>query len=108
MAGDGRSYAATWPPPRSLEGYDVVVNATSLGLHAEDALEGVELTPEVAVVDVVATRDETPVVRRAREAGCVVVDGLIMLLHQGTRAFRLWTGLDAPVAAMRAALPRAV
>jgi shikimate dehydrogenase len=36
------------------------------------------------------------------------VDGLLMLLHQGARAFRLWTGLDAPVAAMRAALPRAV
>ena len=106
MVGTGHSYGALTPPPRSLDGYDVVVNATSLGLHGEDALEGIELRSGVAVVDIVATADETPVVRRAREAGCIAVDGLLMLLHQGTRAFRLWTGLDAPLAAMRAALPR--
>ena len=108
MVGPGHSVGALSPAPRSLDGYDVVVNATSLGLHDEDALDGVPLRPDLAVVDIVATKDETPLVRRARETGCVVVDGLIMLLHQGVRAFRLWTGVDAPIAAMRAALPRAV
>ena len=105
---DLHSFGALTPPPTALDDYDVVVNATSLGLRGEDALEGIELRRDIAVVDIVATKDETPVVRRAREAGCVVVDGLIMLLHQGVRAFRLRTGLDAPVAAMRAALPRPV
>lgn len=108
MVGAGRSFGAMWPPPRSLEGYDVVVNATSLGLHGEDPLEGIDLARALTVVDVIATADETPLIRRAKRSGCVAVDGLLMLLHQGTRAFRLWTGLDAPVAAMRAALPRAV
>ncbi len=98
---------APWPV-RSLDGYDAVVNATALGLHGEDALAGVDLPPGVAVVDVVATAQETPLIARARESGCVAVDGLIMLLHQGVRAFHLWTGLDAPVSAMRAALPRKV
>ena len=102
------SYAAIWPPPRSLDGFDVFVNATSLGLSGEDALEEIALPADVAVIDVVATAHETPLIRRAREAGCLAVDGLVMLLHQGARAFRLWTGLDAPLAAMRAALPRAV
>jgi shikimate dehydrogenase len=108
MVGAGHSYGATWPPPRSLDGYDVIVNATSLGLHGEDALVGIELPRELTVVDVVATAEETPLIRRAKASGCVAVDGLLMLLHQGARAFRLWTGLDAPVAAMRAALPRTV
>ena len=108
MVGAGHPVGAVSPPPRSLDGYDIVVNATSLGLHGEDALEGIELSHQVTVVDVVATATETPVVRRAKAAGCVVVDGSIMLLHQGARAFRLWTGLDAPIAAMRAALPREV
>lgn len=103
---DPRSYAAVSWPIRSLDGYDVVVNATSLGLHGEDALGGIELPRRLAVVDVVATAEVTPLVRRAKASGCVVVDGLLMLLHQGARAFRLWTGLDAPIAAMRAALPR--
>jgi len=37
-----------------------------------------------------------------------VVDGLSMLLHQAARSFQLWTGLEPPVAVMRAALPRPV
>lgn len=94
--------------PRSLDGYDVVVNATSLGLHGEDALDGTELPRALTVVDIVATAEETPLIRRAKASGCVAVDGLLMLLHQGARAFRLWTGLDAPIAAMRTALPREV
>lgn len=108
MVGAGHSFGTLSSPPRILDRYDVVVNATSLGLHGEDALEGIELPREITVVDVIATADETPLIRRAKASGCVAVDGLLMLLHQGTRAFRLWTGVDAPVAAMRAALPRAV
>jgi shikimate dehydrogenase len=88
--------------------FDVVVNATSLGMHGEDALAGVDLPSSTAVADVVATADETPLIARARASGCVVVDGLLMLLHQGTRAFELWTGREAPIDVMRAALPRAV
>ncbi|MDE3113690.1 MAG: shikimate dehydrogenase [Chloroflexota bacterium] len=103
LAGD----TSPWPV-RSLEGYEIVVNATSLGLRGEDPLEDVPLLSGLAVVDVVATARETPLMARARAGGCVAVDGLIMLLHQGARAFRLWTGLDAPVGVMRAALPRAV
>jgi shikimate dehydrogenase len=43
-------------------------------------------------------------VKRARAAGAVVVDGLPMLLQQAVSSFRIWTGRDAPVDAMRAAL----
>jgi shikimate dehydrogenase len=108
--GDGQlhSYAGLSWPVRSLDDYEVVVNATSLGLHGEDPLAEVELPRRMTIVDIVATAEETPLIARARAAGCVIVDGLLMLLHQGARAFRLWTGLDAPVGAMRAALPRAV
>jgi shikimate dehydrogenase len=95
-------------PPRDLAGFAAVVNATPLGLHGEDALEGVDLPSSVTVIDIVATANETPLLRRAREAGCPLVDGLLMLLHQGARAFTLWTGRAAPVDAMRAALPRRV
>jgi shikimate dehydrogenase len=95
-------------PVRDLTGYEILVNATSLGMHGESALDGVALSGGLAVVDIVATAAETPLVKRARAAGCVVVDGLLMLLHQGTRAFRLWTEREAPIEVMRAALPRAV
>ena len=95
-------------PVRDLAGYEIVVNATPLGMHGESVLEGLTLPRSLAVADIVATAEETPLVARARAAGCVVVDGLLVLLHQGTRAFQLWTEREAPVAVMRAALPRAV
>jgi len=95
-----------WPDAAGFEAYDLVVNATSLGMAGEDALAEMTLRPELIVVDIVATRHETPLMRRAREAGCLSVDGVLMLLHQGAAAFRLWTGQEAPVDAMRAALPR--
>ena len=84
---------------------DAVVNATPLGLHGEDPLQGLPLPP--IVLDIVPTAEVTPLVRRAREAQhVVVVEGLTMLLHQAARSFELWTGVPAPLAAMRAALPR--
>ena len=74
-------------------------------MRGEDALEGVAL-PRV-VVDLVPTAEMTPLVKRARATENVaVVEGIPMLLHQAARSFELWTGTPAPIAAMRAALPR--
>ena len=104
----GALSVAAWPGPDALARYDVLVNATALGMRGEDVLPGVPLREGLAVVDVVAIAAETPLIAHARALGRVAVDGLLMLLHQGAQAFRLWTGVDAPLAAMRAALPRPV
>lgn len=99
-----------WADARRTARIDVLVNATPVGLHGEDLLAEFSFAelPRV-VVDLVPTRSETPLVRRAREAQDVrVVDGLSMLLHQAARSFQLWTGREAPLGVMRAALPRAV
>jgi shikimate dehydrogenase len=48
---------------------------------------------------------ETALVRGARAAGCErVVDGLDVLVAQGAASFSRWTGVDAPVEVMRAAV----
>ena len=100
-----RARAAPWPTQDDLDRVDAVVNATPLGLHNEDPLRGRRL-PRL-VVDLVPMADETPLVRRARgDPECTVVEGLSMLLHQGARSFELWTGVEPPLPAMRAALPR--
>jgi shikimate 5-dehydrogenase len=41
--------------------------------------------------------------REARAAGCVTIEGVEMLAAQGVRQFEIWTGQDAPRDAMRAA-----
>ncbi len=106
----GRPMVAPWLDAGRLAATDVLVNATSLGLRGEDALEGVALRPGLVVVDIVPTAVEAPLVRRARASGCTVVDGLTMLLYQAALSFYIWTGVEGPAVedAMRAALPRPV
>lgn len=107
---DGRRASAVlWPTPDDLTAVDGVVNATPLGLHGEDPLEGFDLREGLRVVDLVPTATVTPLVKRARAVkNVVVVDGLLVLLYQAARSFGLWTGREAPLAVMRAALPRAI
>ena len=96
---------------------DLVVNATSLGLHPPaDPLPwdpGIAFRPGQIVYDLVyspGTGDRagrlTPFLRLAAEAGAQAIDGLGMLVYQGARAFELWTGQPAPVEVMRAAVRR--
>jgi shikimate dehydrogenase len=91
------------------EGFDLVVNATSLGLHETDAAP-VDLRRILrvgAVLDLVYAPGGTAWVRHARELGLTVSDGLEMLLHQGAAAFERWWGRPAPIDTMRAALAEA-
>ena len=86
----------------------LLVNATSLGWHAGE-------TPSIWRPDHLCRRrggggfdlprDGSPAGRGG--AGLPVVDGLPMLVHQGARAFTLWTGYEAPVATMLAAAQQA-
>jgi len=86
-----------WPPDAT--GCDLVVNATPV---RDEVL--VRLEPGQTVVDLAYGDEETALVAAAREAGCVVVDGLEALVRQGAASFRLWTGLEPPVDVMRAAV----
>lgn len=81
---------------------DVLVNATSLGWKPGEsplASHWLALVPASAVVFDMTYR-ETDLLRDAAERGLLTADGLAMLVHQGARAFRLFTGKDAPVVLM--------
>ena len=100
----GAPRVVDWADRGDLAAFDIVVNATAVGLHGDDPLEGVALRRELAVVDLIPTAVATPLVKRARAAGATVVDGFPMLLQQAVSSFRIWTGRDAPADVMRAAL----
>jgi len=84
-----------WPP--DVEGADLVVNATS----ARDEVL-VELGPGQTLVDL--PYPETATAAAAARAGARVIGGLEVLAAQGAASFELWTGVPAPIAAMRAAV----
>ena len=95
--------------------YDLVVNATSVGMGRPatangggSSLKGLpigadELRDDQVVVDLVYASEETELTRAARGRGAAVVDGLEVLVRQGAESFRIWTGLDPPLDAMRKA-----
>jgi shikimate dehydrogenase len=85
---------------------ELIVNTTSLGLHAGDPLPwdaSVPFRPGQVVYDLIYNRP-TELLALARSQGAVALDGLGMLVHQGARAFELWTGMAAPVEVMFAAI----
>jgi shikimate dehydrogenase len=89
---------------------DLLVNATSVGLEPRldeaatlTALQLDQLDPPRIVVDLVYADEPTPLLQWARRGGSRTVDGLEVLVRQGALSFEGWTGLEAPVDAMRAA-----
>jgi shikimate dehydrogenase len=92
----------------ALDGADLVVNATPLGLAVDDSFPVViqELPARAAVFDLVYQRGETAWVRAARAAGHVAADGLGMLVAQGALAFERWFGVVPDRDVMWAAVKR--
>ncbi len=83
----------------------ILVNATSLGWKPGELPlpeEALGLLPAASLVSDLTYRD-TDLLLAARERSLATLDGLGMLIHQGARAFTLWTGQPAPLAEMTAA-----
>ena len=86
----------------------IVVNATSIGLFPD--VEGKldiatdTLRPGIVVADVIPNPPRTRLLREAEARGCMVIDGLGMLINQGVIGIRYWTGIDASPGVMRSAL----
>ena len=89
---------------------DLLLNATSLGLKLGDKSpldkKRFPVKQTRAVYDMIYRPAETPLLKAAKKAGCRTANGLGMLLHQGAKAFEIWTGKAAPLAVMRRALKK--
>src|SRR5439155_1782957 len=92
---------------RFLSNADLVINATPVGLKADDTtlLLDIKVLPTTALVmDMIFNPPLTPLLHAAQAHGCQVLNGLSMLLYQGALAFELWTGRPAPIEVMQRAL----
>jgi len=90
------------PPPAEL-----LVNATAVGLHRDDSLDGLPLVDARVVVDLAYGDRRTPIARWAEERGARLVDGLEVLVRQGALSLALWTGAEPPLDVMRRAVVQA-
>ena len=89
----------------SAKDYEIIVNATSIGLNNEPSpisLEGIN--EKTIVYDIVYMPMNTDFIKKAKEKNAIVIFGYEMLLGQATRAFEIWHGMEAPYNAMKKAL----
>ncbi len=99
---------------RAFAEADLIVDSTPLGLGGDPAAEAAldqlpldRLATNAWVTTLVYHR-EGKLLQRAKAAGHSILDGRGMLVYQGARAFRIWTGAPAPTVAMRQALEDAI
>ncbi len=82
----------------------ILINTTPVGMSPDT--EDMPLPPqllhkEMLVMDIVYNPLETALLKYAKTIGCETIDGVAMFVYQGAIQFSLWTGLQAPVTAMR-------
>lgn len=99
-----RAVAKVKVTPATGETCDLIVNATSLGMRADDPLPIAADHLHGDVFDLVYSPAATPLVRAARAKGLRAFDGTEMLLHQAAAAFECWFEQDAPLEVMRTAI----
>jgi shikimate dehydrogenase len=92
-----------------LTNADVIINATSVGMKGVP--KGTIVLPRLinrsmTVMDLVYEPVLTKLLKEAKSAGAKTISGTEMLLQQGALQFKLFTGKDAPLEAMRAALKK--
>ncbi len=78
---------------------DLVVQTTSCGMHPkeeEDPFPDLSFRGQEVVYDLVYAPKETLFLKRAKAAGCPVIYGDAMLIHQAFRQFLLFTGKEYP------------
>jgi shikimate dehydrogenase len=91
----------------ALGAFDVIIQGTSVGMTPNDAesiVPGNWFREGQVVFDMVYRPHQTKFLRDAKTAGCKIVYGIEMLVHQAALQFETWTGVVAPVDAMRAAV----
>lgn len=88
-----------------LSGFDVLVNATSVGMHPDVDESPVDcpIPPKMVVMDMVYNPLKTKLLKQAKKAGARTIDGVEMFVRQGAESLRVW-GYKPPVQVMRKAV----
>jgi len=90
-----------------LKDADILVNATSIGMHPDidqSLVPSSSLRPNLCVMDIVYDPIETKLAKDAKAVGAKVVSGVEMLVYQGAASFETWTDHPAPVKVMKQAV----
>jgi shikimate dehydrogenase len=76
---------------------DILINATSVGMHPNigfSPMEGIPIPSTVFVFDIIYNPLKTKLLHDAETAGAKILGGVEMLVYQGIESFKIWTGIE--------------
>lgn len=91
--------------------YDILVNATPVGMHPnldESPMEPKWFAKNTIVFDTVYNPEQTLFIKHARAAEAVTVTGVDMFARQAARQFKLFTGKDADMELIREVIKKSI
>ncbi len=97
-------------PARQNHDHQILVNATSVGMHPhlnQTPFEKGWFRRNAYVFDVVYNPEQTLFIKLAREIGCETVTGVDMFARQAARQFELFTGIQPSLEKIREEIVRA-
>jgi len=92
-------------------GADLLIHTTPVGMtpyNYQCVVPEHILRKGMVVMDIIYNPIETRLLTMARNRGCLTINGLGMFIHQGAEQFRLWTGIDPPISAMKRSVKEAL
>ena len=82
-----------------MKNYDIIINATSLGLKNGDDFDFFfdNLKEKAIYIDTIYNPLETKTFKYLKENGRRVFNGLDMFIYQGQKAFYLWNKINPEI-----------
>ncbi len=89
---------------------ELLINATPVGMKADDPclVDADLMHTDLLVYDIIYNPKQTSLLKKAKEKGAKISNGLGMLLYQGMSSFQIWTGKTPPKEIMQKALEAAL
>lgn len=82
-------------PAFAREGYDILINCTSLGMFADQPklpIDCAEMLDEKIVMDIIPGNENTQFLEEALKKKCTTIKGNEMLMQQAVEQFSIWYG----------------
>ena len=90
-----------------IDDCDILINSTAVGMFpriSETMVTSEMMHSNLVVFDIVYNPVNTRLLEEAKKAGAKTIDGVMMLVHQGAEAFKIWTGKIPPIDVMEKAV----
>jgi shikimate dehydrogenase len=94
-----------------MNNINTIINSTPLGMSPNTnnmPIKSELILKKHTVFDIVYSPHTTKLLKTSKGKGCKIIHGIEMLVYQGAKQFKIWTGEQAPVSTMEKAVKKII